>query len=152
LPFNLSEGEKRRVAIAGVLAMRPEFLALDEPTAGLDPLGVQAIKRILQNYQRQGKTVLLISHNLDFVSALAERIVVIHEGAILFDGHKNDLFENHILLEKAGLAIPRTKALLDALERQGWVKSTKLYDLEDIKAALLEKVNGLDSSRKAMQK
>ncbi|MFQ5674258.1 MAG: ATP-binding cassette domain-containing protein [bacterium] len=148
LPFNLSEGEKRRAAIAGVLAMQPLFLALDEPTAGMDHAGVNAIKHILQNYHRQGKTVLLISHNLDFVSALVQRLVVIHQGAILFDDDKDKLFDNPTLLKKAGLAIPRTKAVLDVLEQHGWVNSTKLYDLEDIKKALAAKMIDPKSSKK----
>ncbi len=106
IPFRLSEGEKRRVAIAGVLALQPEFLVLDEPTAGLDYLGVQAVTGLLQGYHAQGKTILLISHNLDLVAALVARVVVISGGEIQFDGLKSELFQNQSLLHSIGLSIP----------------------------------------------
>jgi len=136
IPFQLSEGEKRRVAIAGVLAMQPEFLVLDEPTAGLDHSGVQAVTDILKRYHSQGKTILLISHNIDLVASLVDRITVISGGEIRFDGPKTELFQNQQLLQSVGLSIPRTLALVNTLKQKGWVKSSELYSIEDIKNEL----------------
>ncbi len=136
IPFRLSEGEKRRVAIAGVLALQPEFLVLDEPTAGLDYLGVQAVTGLLQGYHAQGKTILLISHNLDLVAALVARVVVISRGEVQFDGLKSELFQNRSLLESIGLSIPRTLALVNSLKQKGWIQSCELYSIDDIKREL----------------
>lgn len=136
IPFQLSEGEKRRVAIAGVLAMQPEFLVLDEPTAGLDHSGVQAVTDILKRYHSQGKTILLISHSLDLVASLVDRITVISGGEIRFDGPKTELFQDQQLLQSVGLSIPRTLALVNTLKQKGWVKYSELYSIEDIKNEL----------------
>ena len=136
IPFQLSEGEKRRVAIAGVLAMQPEFLVLDEPTAGLDHSGVQAVTDILKRYHSQGKTILLISHSLDLVASLVDRITVISGGEIRFDGPKTALFQDQQLLQSVGLSIPRTLALVNTLKQKGWLKSSELYPMEDIKNEL----------------
>lgn len=136
IPFHLSEGEKRRVAIAGVLALQPEFLVLDEPTAGLDYSGVQAVADILKHYHSMGRTVLLISHNLDLVTSLVDRMVVISDGKIRFDGHKKELFQNQKLLQSVGLSIPRVLALVSSLKQKGWVKSSELYSINDIKREL----------------
>jgi len=140
IPFQLSEGEKRRVAIAGVLALQPEFLVLDEPTAALDYSGVQAVAGILEGYHSRGKTILLISHNLDLVASLVDRIVVICGGEIRFDGHKTELFQNRQLLQSVGLSIPRTLALVNTLKQKGWVKSSELYSVDDIKRELSQKI------------
>jgi len=140
IPFRLSEGEKRRVAIAGVLALQPEFLVLDEPTAGLDYSGVQAVADILKRYHSKGKTVLLISHNLDLVASLVDRMVVISGGEIRFDGHKRELFQNQQLLQSVGLSIPRTLALVSTLKQKGWVKSSELYSIDDIKRELDQEI------------
>ena len=144
IPFQLSEGEKRRVAIAGVLALQPEFLVLDEPTAGLDHSGVQAVEDILNRFHSRGKTILLISHNLDLVASLVDRIVVICGGEIRFDGHKTKLFQNPKLLQSVGLSIPRTLALVNTLKQKGWVKSSELYSVDDIKRELGQKILGKD--------
>lgn len=118
-PFQLSEGEKRRVALAGVLAMQPEGLALDEPTAGLDWLGVRAVTEVVQELHEAGKTVLLISHNLDWVVSLVSRVVVLHRGRIHFDGSKQELVRQPELLHRAGLTLPRIFKLAGYLEQRG---------------------------------
>lgn len=124
-PMTLSEGEKRRVALAGILAMNPEMLVLDEPTASLDAAGVAQIKQILQECFRQGKTVVLVSHDVDFVAELAERVLVLQAGEIIFDGKPAELWRDGQLLEhneasdaapanllaRAGLAWPRAVRL-----------------------------------------
>jgi len=111
-PHHLSEGEKRRVAIAGVLAMEPQVIALDEPTACLDPKSVAAIENILQGLYDAGKTVILISHNIDFVFKLAQRIIIIYDGKIAFDNTKQKLLEQEDLIESVGLHQPRIHTVL----------------------------------------
>lgn len=140
-PLHLSEGEKRRVAIAGVLALQPEFLALDEPTAGLDHSGVEAVANILKNYHRQGKTVLLISHNLDLVISLVHRIIVIKDGTIQFDGHKNELFQDDKILQSVGLSLPRTLVLVKILKQKGWLNSSAIYSVDDVKRELAQNLS-----------
>lgn len=135
-PIHLSEGEKRRAAIAGIMAMKPECLVLDEPTAGLDPKGIRAVTKILEDFHAQGKSILLISHNLDLVSSLVERIVILKEGKICFDGLKSDLLRNDELLQSFGLTLPRTQYVVTALRKMGWLRTTELYSLQDIKKEL----------------
>ena len=105
-PYRLSEGEKRRVAIAGVLAMEPEMLVLDEPTAGLDPQGVRRIESILKNLNRLGRTVVIITHNMDSVMRCANRIIVLTKGEVVFDGLPWQLFCQEDFLHKADLEMP----------------------------------------------
>ncbi len=104
-PFRLSEGEKRRAAIAGVLAMQPDMLVFDEPTAGLDPQGVQRfidiIRRLLQS-----KSVVVVTHNMDFVAEVADRIVALHAGSLVFDGSPRELFGDPQRVARMGLEMP----------------------------------------------
>ncbi|MFQ5638812.1 MAG: ATP-binding cassette domain-containing protein [bacterium] len=132
-PYHLSEGEKRRVAIASILAMDPGCLILDEPTASLDRSGVRAISNILKKVQTKGKTVILISHNLDLVYALADRIVVINQGKISFDGKRDRLFENQKILTENGLTIPRIWPVITSLNSQRVIDSRTIYSLDDLK-------------------
>lgn len=139
-PFNLSEGEKRRVAIAGILAMQPEFLALDEPTAGLDFSGVAAVINILKNLHEKGKSILLITHDLNLVSALVDRIVLIHHGKIHFDGHKRELFQSDEILKSIGLPSSRIQKFVSFLKARNWINREDLYSVEDIKNELENRV------------
>lgn len=131
-PFQLSFGEKRKVALAGILAMQPDLLALDEPTAGLDYSGLQAVSVVLKKYHSEKKSILLVTHNLDLAAQLADRMVVLNKGEICFDGPKNTLFENEALLQRAGLALPRIRYVVNYLHRRGFVSSTDLNSLADI--------------------
>ncbi|MDZ7361141.1 MAG: ATP-binding cassette domain-containing protein [candidate division KSB1 bacterium] len=113
-PFTLSQGEKRRVALASVLAMRPETLVLDEPTASLDAAGVQEVRRILQKWHAAKKTLVIISHDIDLIASLCRRILVLERGSLLFDGETKALWESaqpHEILRRAGLPLPRTERL-----------------------------------------
>lgn len=105
-PFRLSEGEKRRVAIAGVLAMQPDMLIFDEPTAGLDPRAVQRFVTIVQRLLQMQKSIIIVTHNMDFVAEVATRVIVLQQGSVVFDGLPHTLFANSILLENAGLESP----------------------------------------------
>jgi energy-coupling factor transport system ATP-binding protein len=129
-PFTLSEGEKRRAALAGILAMQPELLILDEPSAGLDAKGMAEIKSLLGRWSQQGRGLVMISHDTDFIAALAQRIIVLHEGALLYDGkpaelwpiasHSSPLPLAHTeILQQAGLAIPRRVRLAGKLAKLG---------------------------------
>jgi len=106
-PHRLSEGEKRRVALAGVLAMQPEVLVLDEPTAGLDPRGTATIEGILVGLHAQGKTIVLVSHNMDLVARRCQRVVALQRGKVVFDGPKGAFFEDERLVHELGLKLPR---------------------------------------------
>lgn len=105
-PYRLSEGEKRRVAIAGVLAMEPEMVVLDEPTAGLDPKGVHRIEAILKRLNKMARTVVVITHNMDFVLRCAHRVVILSKGKAIFDGSPWQLFCQEDFLYKANLDMP----------------------------------------------
>lgn len=135
-PIYLSEGEKRRVAIAGTLAMDPECLILDEPSAGLDSSGVRAMTQILREFHAQQRTVLIISHNLDLVASLVQRIILICDGKICFDGPKRTLFGNRQILERAGLSVPRVVPIVEALHHLGCLDSEDVYSIEEIKRGI----------------
>jgi len=115
-PFHLSEGEKRRAAIAGVLAMGPEMVVFDEPTAGLDPKGVQLIQRIVRRLREEPQSVVLVTHHMDFVLELADRAVVLVAGEMVFNGPPAELFRDRELLERADLERPAFTTALDSLD------------------------------------
>jgi len=118
-PFALSGGQKRRVAIAGVLAMQPDVLVLDEPTAGLDPAGRKEIINLIQRFYRQGKTVIWISHNMDEIARLASRLIVMYRGAVFLDGIPQEVFSREEELKKIGLDIPAAASLVRKLKELG---------------------------------
>ena len=119
-PLELSGGQKRRIAIAGVLAMRPQVLVLDEPTAGLDPAGCARLLENIRSYrEKSGATVLIVSHSMDETAELAERIVVFDRGSVLMDGSPAEIFARAGELTAVGLDIPHAAALALALRRHG---------------------------------
>ena len=121
-PFELSGGQKRRVAIAGVLAMRPKVLIMDEPTAGLDPRGRDEIlQKIKEMHEALGVTVILVSHSMEDVARLVERIIVVNKGKLAMDGTPAVVFSRAKELEEMGLAAPQATYLLDALREKGFV-------------------------------
>jgi energy-coupling factor transport system ATP-binding protein len=141
-PFQLSGGERRRVALAGVLAMEPEILVLDEPTVGLDRRASLLVEEIIRAYHASGKTVVFVSHNLDFVSRLAERIVVMHRGRILFDDGKIDLFRRDKILKQTGLAMPQVPAFMTELARKGFSVRMDVYTVEEAKEEIKRLAEG----------
>ncbi|MCM1536164.1 MAG: energy-coupling factor transporter ATPase [Clostridium sp.] len=119
-PFDLSGGQKRRAAIAGVLAMKPEVLILDEPTAGLDPKGRNEILQQIKRIQKEtGMTILLVSHSMEDVAEYVERIIVMNQGSILFDGAPGEVFRHYKELEDVGLAAPQVTYIMHALRAKG---------------------------------
>ena len=120
-PFELSGGQKRRAAIAGILAMEPEMLVLDEPTAGLDPKGRHEILSLLKKLHRERNlTIVLVSHSMDDVADCAERIIVLDHGRILYDAAPREVFSHVRELEQVGLAAPQVSYVLEALGEKGW--------------------------------
>lgn len=127
-PFDLSGGQKRRVAIAGVLAMEPEILILDEPTAGLDPRGRDEIlDAIKQMHHQLGITVILVSHSMEDVARLVDRIIVMHRGKMALTGTPREVFQNVDRLEEMGLAAPQISYVLSKLSKMGYPVPTDIY-------------------------
>ena len=124
-PFELSGGQKRRVAIAGVLAMKPEVLILDEPTAGLDPKGrdeiLQQVKRL---QQETGMTILLVSHSMEDVAEYVDRIIVMNQGSVMYDDTPHNVFSHYKELEEVGLAAPQVTYILNELQNRGLAVDT----------------------------
>ncbi len=119
-PFELSGGQKRRVAIAGVLAMKPEVLILDEPTAGLDPKGRDEILNQIKHLQKEtGMTILLVSHSMDDVAEYVDRIIVMNKGRIMFDDEPKKVFRHYKELEEVSLAAPQVTYVMHALKEKG---------------------------------
>ena len=137
-PLELSGGQKRRIAIAGVIAMRPEVLILDEPTAGLDPAGcVQLLGNIRRYREESGSTVLLVSHSMDEVAELAERIIVFDRGHVALDGTPAEVFAQAGRLTEIGLNVPRAAEIAAALRRRGLAVPEGVFTHEQLLKALL---------------
>lgn len=119
-PFDLSGGQKRRVAIAGVLAMKPEVLILDEPTAGLDPKGREEILGQIKKLQQETHmTIILVSHSMEDVAEYVDRIIVMNKGKIMFDDEPREVFRHYKELEEAGLAAPQVTYIMQELKKEG---------------------------------
>lgn len=143
-PFDLSGGQKRRVAIAGVIAMEPKVLILDEPTAGLDPKGRDDIlEQIRILHQEYKMTIVLVSHSMEDVGKLAERIVVMNKGKIALMGKPSEVFREVEVLENIGLAVPQVTYLMRALREKGFNVSDEIFTVEqgykEILSVLLKK-------------
>ena len=137
-PLELSGGQKRRIAIAGVIAMRPEVLVLDEPTAGLDPAGCRQIQENLCAYrEKTGATVIIVSHSMDDVARLAERILVFDKGHVVMDGTPEEVFSRPEELTGIGLDVPHATELAMALRRRGVALPESIYTHEQLLAAIL---------------
>ena len=137
-PFELSGGQKRRVAIAGVLAMRPTTLILDEPTAGLDPRGREEILSLIKRYHEEEKvTLIMVSHSMTDVSRLCSRILVMNHSRLVMDGTPDEVFMNGDALLEAGLAMPPCAELAERLRGAGFDIPANAYRPEELKRAIL---------------
>ena len=133
-PFDLSGGQKRRVAIAGVLAMKPEVLVLDEPTAGLDPKGRDEILDQISKLKKEtGITVILVSHSMDDVAKYVDRIVVMNKGSILFDDIPKEVFKHFEELEQIGLAAPQITYIMKNLRDHGYDVGKDITTVDEAK-------------------
>lgn len=131
-PFDLSGGQKRRVAIAGVLAMEPEILVLDEPTAGLDPKGKNEILDLLKNlHEEKGITVVLVSHSMEDVANYVDRIIVMDHGQVQFDDEPKKVFASYKELEKMGLAAPQVTYIMKDLKEKGFNVDDTVTTIEE---------------------
>ena len=137
-PFDLSGGQKRRVAIAGVLAMQPEVLILDEPTAGLDPKGRDEILGQIKKLQKEtGITVILVSHSMEDVAEYVDRIIVMNKGAVMFDDIPKEVFKHYEALEEIGLAAPQVTYIANRLKKEGIELDTNVTTIAEAKEAIL---------------
>lgn len=131
-PFDLSGGQKRRVAIAGVIAMEPKVLILDEPTAGLDPKGRDDIlEQIKILHEKYNMTIVLVSHSMEDVGKLAERIVVMNKGKVALMGKPAEIFKEVEMLEEIGLAVPQVTYLMRALKEKGFDVSDEVFTVQE---------------------
>ena len=142
-PLDLSGGQKRRIAIAGVMAMKPEVLVLDEPMAGLDPAGCREILANIAEYHRStGSTVVLVTHDMDVAAENAERLIVMRRGKIALDGAPEEIFTHAAELREMGLGIPGAAALAEELRARGAAVPQGIYTPHDLAAALLARKEG----------
>ena len=137
-PFELSGGQKRRAAIAGVLAMKPEVLILDEPTAGLDPKGRDEIlDQVAKLREETGMTVILVSHSMEDVARYVDRIIVMNKSRVMFDDAPKMVFRHYKELEEVGLAAPQVTYIMQALKAKGLRVDTDITSVEEARDAIL---------------
>ena len=137
-PFDLSGGQKRRVAIAGVLAMKPDILILDEPTAGLDPKGRDEIlDQIASLHKEMGITLILVSHSMEDVARYVERIIVMNKGSVLYDDVPREVFRHYKELEQVGLAAPQVTYIMQALHEKGFPVNTDAIMISEARDEIL---------------
>ena len=141
-PFELSGGQKRRVAIAGVLAMRPSTLVLDEPVAGLDPAGREELLSVIEGIHRDGTTIVMVTHSMDDAARLSNRLIVLNHGRIAFDATPGEVFLHEAELREMGLDVPECVKLVRLLNAQGFHLSEGLFRMEDVREAVLKEVRG----------
>lgn len=138
-PFDLSGGQKRRVAIAGVLAMKPKVLILDEPTAGLDPQGREEILGLIKKLQKEtGITIILVSHSMEDVAEYVDRIIVMNKGKVMYDDVPKEVFKHHKELEEVGLAAPQVTYIMEALRERGLAVSKDATTVEEATEEILK--------------
>ena len=144
-PLEISGGQKRRIAIAGVIAMRPKVLILDEPTAGLDPEGCRSVLQNIVDYRREtGSTVLLVTHSMDDAARIADRLIVFHAGHIAFDGTPEEVFGHTQELLSIGLDVPQAAQIAQALRDRGVPLPESIYTVEQLREAVLAVRKGAD--------
>lgn len=137
-PFELSGGEKRRVAIAGIIALNPDILVLDEPTAGLDPLGSKIILRLIEKFNKEGKTIILVTHDMNIVLNYSDNVVVLNNGNVAFKGTPSDLFNGDI--SSYSIDVPQLFKFIKLLESKGLkLDLSKIRTLDDLIKELKEK-------------
>lgn len=141
-PFELSGGQKRRVAIAGVLAMKPEVLILDEPTAGLDPKGRDEILHQIKQLQTEtGMTIILVSHSMEDVAEYVDRIIVMNKGRVMYDDVPREVFRHYRELESVGLAAPQVTYILHELQGRGMKVDVNATTIEEAAETILKALN-----------
>lgn len=142
-PFALSGGQMRRAAMAGVLAMEPDVIILDEPAAGLDPRGKAEILALIAALHREHQmTVILVSHSMEDVASQAQRLIVLSDGEVKLSGSPSEVFQDAAILEELGLALPQTALLMHRLRQSGKNVSTDIFTVSAAKEAILRMMGG----------
>ncbi|WXR60500.1 energy-coupling factor transporter ATPase [Peptostreptococcaceae bacterium AGR-M142] len=142
-PFELSGGQRRRVAIAGVIAMRPEVLILDEPTAGLDPHGRDEILDMIRDlHNKYNTTIILVSHSMEDVAKIADKLIVMANGRVKYLGTPREVFQNEEGLKAIGLDIPKVSSLMNRLKEKGFDVRTDIINIEEAKEEILRVLRG----------
>ena len=142
-PFDLSGGEKRRAAIAGVLAMEPEIVIFDEPAAGLDPRGRKDLIRIIENYRKQtGSTVIIVSHSMEDIASMADRVIVMNKASVAMNGTVDEVYSRGDELRSMGLNVPEITEIFARLRAKGIAVPANIYTVEDGVAALKKLASG----------
>ena len=137
-PFELSGGQKKRVAIAGVLAMNPKILILDEPTAGLDPRGRDEILNMINDLQDEKRiSIVLVSHSMEDIAKYVDRLIVMNKGEVAYDGTPKEVFKNYAELEHIGLSAPQVTYLCHALKEKGMDVDENAITIEEAKRSIL---------------
>lgn len=138
-PFEISGGQKRRVAIAGILAMKPEILVLDEPSAGLDPQGANEMMELFSSLHKAGKTIILVSHDMDYVLKYCDEVVVMKDGQIRAQKTPYELFSNADLLREVGIEAPKCLLFAQKLRNNGMkIDCKKIRDIESLSATIVD--------------
>ncbi|MFO7888605.1 MAG: energy-coupling factor transporter ATPase [Eubacteriales bacterium] len=142
-PFDLSGGQKRRVAIAGVLAMKPKYLVLDEPTAGLDPSGRNEILSQIEKLHEKSKiTVILVSHSMEDIARLVNYIYVLNKGKLHMEGTPKEVYSNSEELKRIGLGVPQIVDIMKELKYKGLMVDTNIFNIQDAKNEILRVIRG----------
>lgn len=141
-PFDLSGGQMRRVAIAGVLASDPETIILDEPTAGLDPVGRKEIMDLFKTQQQKGKTIILITHNMDDVANYAEKLLVMHDSRLVGEGTPKEVFNNQELLSKNYISLPQSAIFAQKLASKGFSFDQLPITISELTAEIKQQIHG----------
>ena len=137
-PHHLSGGQQKRIAIAGIIAMKPEIMILDEPTAGLDPDGVEKVLNIMNQLNKEGMTLIISSHDIDMINKYADKIFILYNGEIIESGNKNKIFSDMELLKKAHLRTPITTEILYNLKESGLNVNTEKISVKDTCAEIIK--------------
>ena len=140
-PFQLSGGQMRRAAIAGVVALKPKYLVLDEPTAGLDPKGREELmQRIMKLHRQEKNTIILVSHSMDDIARFADNVVIMNRGRVLMEGIPHEVFVREDFIRQAGLDVPQITNIVKALKIRGWDISSNIYTMDEAVDAIFQAV------------
>ena len=140
-PFQLRGGQMRRAAIAGVVALKPKYLVLDEPTAGLDPKGREELmQRIMKLHRQEKNTIILVSHSMDDIARFADNVVIMNRGRVLMEGTPHEVFVREDFIRQAGLDVPQITNIVKALKIRGWDISSNIYTMDEAVDAIFQAV------------
>jgi len=140
-PFKLSGGEKRKVAIAGVLACHPEIIVLDEPTAGLDPVSRKAFLELVVGFKKEGHTLVMVSHDMDEVAGIAQNVIIMGDSRVIFEGATDEAFSQPDLLRSAGLDVPALSSVAHKLRNAGFSIPRKTFDAQELAMVIAGQLN-----------